>query len=81
MFQSSFSEGNEHVEFEENNSNDTLDCDDDAHKQFCVLVSQFPFLYEVGITQDQGKGFKDTAHNKRIKLLIFIQPIAHKTKI
>ena len=35
------SEGNDLAEVEENDSNDTPVCDDDAHKLFCMLAVSF----------------------------------------
>ena len=42
MFLRTFSEGDDRAEIEENNSNDTLVCDDDAH--IVVLCTNSPIF-------------------------------------
>ena len=44
------------ADVEENDSNDTPACDDDARSHF--------FL-EIGLTEVKGNDFKDTPHNKK----------------
>ena len=66
MFLNKFSEGNGCDEVEENNSNDTLVSDDDAHKVVLCTGSHF-FCSSWVLTEVKGKEFKDTPHNKRQK--------------
>ena len=58
MFLITFSEENGRAKVEENNSNDTLVCDDDAHKVILSTRSRFFCNWN---------DFKDTVHDKRKK--------------
>ena len=68
MFLNKFSEGNGCDEVEENNSNDTLVSDDDAHKVVLCTGSHF-FCSSWVLTEVKGKEFKDTPHDKSQKEL------------
>ena len=59
VFLNKFSEGNGCDEVEENNSNDTLVSDDDAHKVVLCTGSHF-FCSSWVLTKVKGKEFKDT---------------------